>query len=262
MTIHKSHFYHKLTRKYVDLFGDMFNNIQIVRYHNDGTEGSRERVPIAYARKERFFTRTEEDPTLQKAISVKIPRMGFEILNFTPDTSRRLNPLRKMRAAKSGGGVAYDYNPVPWDIEFGLYLLVKEQDVASQVMEQILPFFNPDQTITGAMLPAIDIKQDIPVILNGVSNTDTYEGDSQDQRIVQWEFTFTMKAYFYGPVRAGDIIRHTDINIYSDPELTDKTVNVHTDLVSTGSPTIPVDELTPDDPYGYLTVITEYGTSG
>lgn len=215
-----SPFYHQLTRKAVVLFGRLFDDIILVRKSNTtGKEMNRFQVPIVYAPKEKMITRTLSDPDLLKQIQVILPRMSFEITGITYDASRKQNSL--LRAAKSNTAthVTSSYMGVPYDITFSLNIYARNIDDGTQIVEQILPFFNPDFTVTTNMIPDLGALKDIPIILNNVSNNIEYEGNFDSIRYVYWTLNFTMKMYYYGPISYPKIIRTVYANIYNDPKL-------------------------------------------
>jgi len=215
-----AHFYHQLTRKAVVLFGRLFDDITIIRKNDQtGKETSRFLVPIVYSPKEKMVTRLFSDPDLLKSIAISLPRMSFEITGISYDATRKQNSL--LRAAKSNTTthVTASYMGVPYDITFALNIYARNIDDGTHIIEQILPFFNPDFTITTNMIPDLGAIKDIPVILNSVANDIEYEGNYDSVRYVNWTLTFTMKMHYYGPISYPKIIRTVYANIYNDPSL-------------------------------------------
>lgn len=215
-----SHFYHQLTRKAVILFGRLFDDITLIRKNDQtGKETSRFLVPIIYAPKEKMVTRILSDPDLLKSVGVILPRMSFEITGISYDATRKQNSL--LRAAKSNTStrVTASYMGVPYDVTFALNIYARNIDDGTQIIEQILPFFNPDFTITTNMIPDLGALKDIPVILNSVANDIEYEGNYDSVRYVNWTLTFTMKLHYYGPISYPKIIRTVYTNIFNDPSL-------------------------------------------
>lgn len=213
-------FYFKLTRKYVILFGNMFNNISIVRRNRDTeAEVERAKVPILYAPKEKYVTRLRSDPNLERAVQVMLPRMSFELVGLSYDATRKQNSL--LRAAKSNTSTRMQsqYMGVPYDLNFELNIYTRNIDDGTQIIEQILPYFNPDYTVTINSVPEIGFLKDIPIILNSVSNVIEHEGTFDAVRYVSWTLNFTMKAYYFGPISPVKIIRKVITNIYNDPTL-------------------------------------------
>jgi hypothetical protein len=214
------YFYHKLTRKYVILFGNMFNNISLVRKNTEtNAEIERFKIPIIYAPKEKYYARLQSDPDLARELQVSLPRLSFEMVGIAYDPSRKQNSLLKTAAASTSTAVASQYMGVPYDLNFELNLYTRNIDDGTHVIEQILPYFNPDYTSTVNLIPEIGFLKDIPIILNSVTNNIEHEGNFDAIRFVTWTLRFTMKAYYYGPVSDQGIIRKIDANIYNDPSL-------------------------------------------
>ena len=177
-------FYHETMRKVVVSFGTMFNNIQLVRKDNDGNIIQTMKVPLAYGPRGKFLVRLDADADLgSKTSSITLPRIGFEINNLSYDPARKLNRVQKFRKVKGDNADQLDtqYMPVPYNLDFDLYILAKQSDDALQIVEQILPYFQPDYTITMNDMAAMGIKKDVPVILNSISYEDDYQGEFQNR---------------------------------------------------------------------------------
>lgn len=213
-------FYYRILRKYVTLFGTLFNNITFVRYEkNYTTEIQRIKVPLSYAPKDKMVTRYLSDPDLFKSTQVTLPRISFEIANITYDKDRKQNSLLKMAAPGSGTSAKSQYMGVPYNIDFDLIVYAKNVDDGNQIIEQILPYFNPDFTLTINPVPEVGFLKDIPIILNSVDQNVQYEGNFDSVRYVFWTLRFTLKGYFFGPVMTPKIIRKSIVNIFNDPSL-------------------------------------------
>lgn len=213
-------FYHQLTRKAVVLFGRLFDDIIMKRVNNqNGKEFNRFTVPVIYSPKEKMVTRIFSDPDLQKSIQIILPRMSFEITGIAYDATRKQNSLLKAARANTATRVNSMYMGVPYDITFALNIYARNIDDGTQIVEQILPFFNPDFTVATNMVPDLGFIKDVPVILNSVTNNIEYEGNFDSVRYVNWTLTFTMKMYYYGPISYPKIIRTVYANIYNDPSL-------------------------------------------
>ena len=209
-------FYNRTIRKLVVGFGNLFNNITLVRYNPDNSEAERFIVPIAYAAKEHYVQRLEADYNLDKKVQMTLPRLSFEMTGLRYDASRKQNTNVK-NFAQTSDGVVGQYNPVPYDLTFNLYLYVRNIEDGTQVIEHIIPYFTPDYTIKLNMIPEMGIVKEVPIILNDVSQDITYEGDrSSDPRMIIWTLSFTVKANFYGPVSKTGIIKTSITNIYND----------------------------------------------
>jgi hypothetical protein len=216
-----AHFYHKLIRKYVVLFGNMFNNILLVRTDKDNNaELERFKIPILYAPKEKYYARLQSDPDLQRELQISLPRLSFEMTGLTYDATRKQNSLLKAAAANTSTKATMQYIGVPYDLSFELNLYTRNIDDGAHVVEQILPYFNPDYTITTNLIPELGFERDIPIILKSVRNNIEHEGNFDAVRFVTWTLEFTMKVHFFGPVSTPKIIRKIDTNIYNDPRLT------------------------------------------
>ena len=214
------HFYFSLTRKYVVAFGNMFNNVSMIRTNRDTKEElERIKVPLVYAHKEKYFARLNTDPDLFKATQVTLPRMSFELMGMTYDPSRKQNSLLRSGKANTATRISSQYMGVPYDLEFELNIYARNIDDGTHIIEQILPYFNPDYTVTVNVIPEIGFLKDVPIILNSVTNSVEHEGNFDAIRYVTWRLTFTMKANYYGPISTPKIIREVNTNIYNDPSL-------------------------------------------
>jgi hypothetical protein len=207
--------YNRVIRKIVVGFGDLFNNITLVRYKNDGTETERFIIPIAYDSKERYVMRLQDDPDLDKKVQVTLPRMSFEMTGLSYDSSRKQNTNVK-NIAGGGLGAITQYNPVPYNFDFSLYLYVRNIEDATQVIEHILPYFTPDYTIKVNMIPEMGIIKEVPVILNSTDHEIIYEGDrEQSTRMVIWTLKFTVKGFIFGKTSTTGLIQNSITNIYN-----------------------------------------------
>lgn len=235
--MNNQYFYHRLTRKYVVLFGNMFNNISIIRKDkDDNTEIERFKVPIIYAPKEKYFARLQSDPDLSRELQVSLPRMSFEIASISYDSSRKQNSLLRVANGTTASGVNSQYMGVPYDIEFELNLYSRNIDDGTHVVEQIFPYFNPDYTFSANLIPEIGVVRDFPLILNSVTNNIEHEGNFDAVRFVTWTLRFTLKAYYYGPVSTPKIIRKVDTNIYNDPSIkAGYIIRINTDTGNSGT---------------------------
>ena len=210
-------FYHETMRKVVVAFGTIFNNINIVRVNNSGAVTQSMKVPLAYGPKQKFLTRLREDPNLNKKVALTLPRMGFEISGISYDSSRKLNSIQKIKKTNSsseGKTMSSQYMPVPYNMDFELVVMAKSSDDALQIVEQILPFFQPDYTITLNDNTAMGTTRDVPIVLQDVSYDDQYEGDFQSRRVIIWTMNFEMKTYLYGSIGKSEIIRDVRARTY------------------------------------------------
>lgn len=215
-----AYFYYQLTRKYVILFGNMFNNITLKRVNRDtDIEIERFKVPIVYAPKEKYYARLRADPDLNRPIQTVLPRMSFELTGFRYDPSRKQNSLLRSAKGSTTTGVKSQYMGVPYDLTFELQIYSRNVDDGTHVVEQILPYFNPDYTITIDSIPELGFLKDVPIVLESVNNQIEHEGNFDAVRFVTWTLSFTMKAYYYGPIATPKIIRKSITNIYNDETL-------------------------------------------
>ena len=166
-------FYHETIRKVIVAFGTMFNEISIIRKNNSGVVIQSMKVPLAYGPRQKFLARLNEDPNLTKQVAVTLPRIGFEIQNISYDATRKLNRVQKFKKVKGSDAKRLDtqYMPVPYNLDIQLYILSKSSDDALQIVEQILPYFQPDYTITINDMVDMGIKRDVPMILNSIGLT-------------------------------------------------------------------------------------------
>lgn len=215
----KQHFYHRVTRKLVVAFGTMFNNLRLVRYNKAGTvEIERVTVPLSYAGKEKFYARITQDPTLNKEIMMTLPRMAFELTAITYDPLRKVSSHIDLFAPNSNGQLK-KVKSAPYNFDFTLSIYVRNTEDGTQIIEQILPYFSPDYTVTIDFLGLNNLKVDVPFILNNVSyevSNDT--GSGEDTRMIIWTLTFTAKAYLYGLIDGdgGKLIKKVTANVYND----------------------------------------------
>ena len=197
-----NYFYNETVRKTVIAFGTLFNNISIKKFANDGKTISMLKVPIAYGPMQRFLARIEQQQNFDDNVALTLPRLSFEMSSFTYDTTRKASPITKftMKSPNSKTKVKKMYLPVPYDIGFRLSFATKLQDDSLQIIEQILPFFQPSYAVTINMLEGVEEKRDIPFTLRNVSFTDEYEGDFSNRRFIQYDLDFVCKTYFYQEV--------------------------------------------------------------
>lgn len=209
-------FYHDTIRKYVILFGTLFNDVFIVK--GDGVDTNQTiKVPISYGPKQKFVVRLTQDPNLNKPVAIQLPRMGFEMTRISYASERKLPTINKLSVQDPSNPdrLAYQYMPVPYDIDFSLYVFVKQARDGTRILEQILPFFTPDWTATLNLDNTMQHKYDIPVILNSVSSEDSYEGNFEQRRAIIWTLNFTLKGYIFGPTRKSKSIKTSVINLYN-----------------------------------------------
>ena len=281
-------FYHETIRKYIILFGTLFNDIYIQRNNNSGTNIQTFKIPISYAPRDKILSRLDTDPNLNRQVAVTLPRMSFEMSAMTYDPDRKLNTIQKNVAlvkrsdgnenAEERSNLKSTYNPVPYTMNFSLFIYVKNAEDGTKILEQILPFFTPDWTATVNLLPEMDFTYDIPTVLNSVSTEDIYEGDFTTRRALIHTLEFTMKGYVFGPVSKSGVITLANTNFFIDdrdatPGSSNtivETIDTKPGLLANGSPTsnatltIGRDQIDANDNFGYvhsLTPIDDQDTS-
>ena len=208
--------YNRVIRKLVIGFGNLFDEVTLVRYNPDNTEAERFIVPIAYAAKELYVQRLLFDPDLDKKVAMTLPRMSFEMTGMQYDVSRKQNTNTK-NFTNTSSGVAAQYNPVPYNFDFSLYLYVRNTEDGTQLLEHIIPFFTPDYTIKLNLIPDLGVVKEVPVILNNVSSEIDYEGDRNNPtRMIIWTLNFTVKGFIFGSYTTPKLIRTSITKILDD----------------------------------------------
>jgi hypothetical protein len=223
-------FSYNTLRRYVALFGTLFNDIWIYRKDNDGNVKQTMKVPLTYSPREKLLARVEgmesdRDP-LRQPFAITLPRMGFEITGFSYAAERKLPTINRfIREDLSDNSKIrkYQYNPVPYDIQFALSVFVKNTNDGTMIIEQILPFFTPEWTTTVQLVDDPRIVLDVPLVINDVSQDDVYEGSFEERRSLIWTMNFTMKGFFFGPTKRQGIItlantQFLDATLFEDIE--------------------------------------------
>lgn len=209
-------YYHGIIRKCIVGFGSLFSDIYIDRREGDSVTGTviqRLQIPLAYAPKEKWIVRLEQDPTLENNVYTTLPRMSFEIIGYNYDPSRKVNRMQQIKCGDGTGSVSTMYTPVPYNIDLSLYILTKTQEDGLQIIEQILPTFTPEYTLTLNAVPDMNVKLDVPIVLNSVSVQDDYDGDFQTRRFVTHTLSFQMKMNLFGPISGQSIIDTVNANV-------------------------------------------------
>lgn len=205
-----SYFYNETTKRAVSIFGTMFNNITIKEVKTDGTVINVQKVPISYGPKKRWLARLQQDPKARdgNVSAISLPRMSFEISGIEYDSTRQQNKLIRNNKSLTGSTTQrnYQYMPAPYNLSFDLSIVSNNVTEALQIVEQILPYFQPEYTVAMKMIDSMEDTRDVPIVLNNVSYEDNYEESFDSRRIVQYTLNFTMKLYFFGPVTSGKVI--------------------------------------------------------
>jgi len=261
-------FYHGTLRKYVVVFGNMFNGIYVQRFNQNDERIQTLKVPIAYGPKEKFLVRLSQDPNFDQDIAISLPRIGFEMTGINYASDRKLPSAHKnVKISRTDNtNVTTQYRPVPYNIQFQMSVFVKNADDGTQILEQILPYFQPEWTNNINLIPDMDLVYDVPCILNDVSVEDTYEGDFSTRRSLIWNLGFTMKGYIFGPISTTGIIRRSVVNYRADSPIADPSLKatITPGLTAQGTPTsntalsVDVNTIEADDDYGFAKTLTEY----
>lgn len=261
-------YYHTLIKKYVIIFGTLFNNIHVHRFENR-VLAQDIKVPISYGPREKFLARVESNPTGTAKVATILPRMSFQItgMNYAPD--RKLitsTPIFAKNTGSPHGNVLKKvYQPVPYDLKFTLSIMSKTTDDANRIIEQILPYFTPEWTVSARLMEQFPNITDIPVILDSVDLTDDYDQEFTERRTLVYTLNFTMKCYFYGPVTASKIIKITNIDMHvpTESKETLERITVQPGMDANGHPTTSLSEtityfnINEDDDYDYIVTITD-----
>ena len=205
-------FYHQTIRKYVALFGTLFNDINIEKKDSGGNVLSRQKVPIAYGPKQKFLTRINQDASLDRQVAIQLPRLGFEMTGMAYDPVRKLNTIGSLTHKESVNGernVKKMFNPSPYIFDFSLYAFVENAEDGTQILEQILPFFTPEFNVTVNIITDMGISIDIPIVIQSATSEDSYEGEFSARRTIIWTISFMMKGFIYPDIKTGQKIIKT-----------------------------------------------------
>ena len=212
-----TYFYHEITRKTVIAFGTLFNDIYVRHEDGAGNDISEMKVPVSYGPRQKFLARIQQQPELNKATQITLPRMSFEISSIQYDPTRKSGITQTFKA-KDGEQMKKVFMPVPYNLGFELNILTKLQDDGLQILEQILPFFQPGFTLSVDLVKSIGEKRDIPMVLQSITQQDDYEGDFATRRALIYTLQFTAKTFMFGPIAdtPEGLIRKVQLDYYSD----------------------------------------------
>ena len=261
-------YYNQVIRRYVVMFGTLFNDIIVQRFNKAGQRIQALKVPTAYGPKEKFLVRITQDPELTNQSQVSLPRMGFEMtgMQYMPErklssTQRRINTVG---TSGSNNSIKTVYTPVPYDFNFSLSVFVKNADDGVQILEQILPFFTPEWTTTLKIIAEMNIKHDVPTVLQSVTTEDAYDGDFETRRSLIYNLDFLVKGYIYGPIKKSGIIKRTLVDFINsaNTELQEgkriEKITITPGLDANGNPTanssqsISIDNISANDNFGFV----------
>ena len=267
---------HDSLRKYIIVFGTVFNDIYINRLDNNEEVRQTLKIPLTYGPKDKVLARLEQNPQMDNQVGIVLPRISFEMTSLEYDPTRKLNTLNKLTKQSATAGtddeVKYQYQPVPYDMQFEMNILVKNAEDGTRIVEQIVPYFTPDFTVSVNLVPEVDGARDIPIILNSITSQDQYEGSFEQRRALIWTLSFTMKGWLYGPTKKSKLIKLAETTFRLPEDVTTGnttnttstvTVAVRPGLTANGQPTsnaaasIPYDEIISTDDYGFINTITE-----
>lgn len=242
-----TYFYHQIIRKTVTAFGTLFNDIYIEHKNSSDVGISQMKVPLGYGPMQKFLARIEQQSELNKAIQITLPRISFEMTSIQYDPTRKANVTQTFKTCGNGDTIKKVYMPVPYNIGFQLNIMTKLQDDALQIVEQILPNFQPSFNLTVDLVDSIGEKRDIPVVLDSVSFTDDYEGDYSTRRTLIYTLNFTAKTYLFGPIAdsTDGLIRKVQVDMYASTDTKTAKREMRYTLVPD-----PIDA-GPDDDFGF-----------
>ena len=257
-------------RKSVTVFGNMFNDIKIVRYDANKKVIQTIPVPITYARKSKMVSLHERDHITTKVQS-QLPVISFMMTSITYGSDRKTSSINKNKVKIDPQIMNVQFAEIPYNLDFELYIMAKSYDDAAQIVEQIIPYFQPSFTPTVKMVPELDLSYDLKTTLTGLAIQDDFEGSTEEQGFVLWTLNFTMNSYFFGPTQKQGVIKRAIVDLVSVPgsgEVTGEDVEkfgrssritTTPGLTADGQPTtlkensIPYTEIEIDDPYGFVT---------
>lgn len=230
------YFYHEILRRTVVSFGSLFNNMSIKHKNNDNETVSIIKVPLSYGPTQKFLARLNQSANLNKPVQITLPRMSFEFTGLTYDSTRKSTTTQYFteKSAQDGTEIKKAYLPVPYNMQFELSIMSKLNDDALQIVEQILPYFQPAYTMTVNLVDTINEKRDIPVILENITMQDDYEGDFNTRRVLIYTLRFTAKTYLFGPLSSAtkDIIKKSSVGYIAG----DYTTTPSRDIVYSAEP--------------------------
>lgn len=214
-----TYFYHEILRKTIIAFGTLFNNIEIKHKDTSGNGFSQLKVPIAYGPMQKFLARIEQSPNLRKEVAITLPRMAFEMVGISYDPTRKSSTMQTFKVVdQNNNKITKAFMPVPYNVNIRLSIMTKLNEDALQIVEQILPYFQPHFNLTINLVEQIGETRDIPMVLNSIQMDDDYEGDFTTRRSLVYTLDFTAKTYLFGPVDTGNdsIIKKVQVDYYTN----------------------------------------------
>ena len=216
-----TYFYHEILRKTVIAFGTLFNDIEIKHKDKSGNGFSQLKVPIAYGPMQKFLARIEQSPNLRKEVAITLPRMAFEMVGISYDPTRKSSTMQTFKVVdQNNKKITKSFMPVPYNVNIRLSIMTKLNEDALQIVEQILPYFQPHFNLTINLVEQIGETRDIPMVLNSIQMDDDYEGDFTTRRSLVYTLDFTAKTYLFGPVDTGNdnIIKKVQVDYYTNTD--------------------------------------------
>ena len=211
--------YNKIIRKCVIGFGTLFNNIEVRKENKDGSVYSRMKVPLAYGPRQKFLARLEQQADLNQKVAITVPRLSFEMTGIEYDSSRKLAPTTLTLKPDGANAVKKQMTPVPYNLNFELNVISKTNDEALEILEQIVPVFQPSYQMTIKLVDDMADYRDIPIVLNSITYSDDYEGSFDDKKITLITMNYTVKSYIFGPVGTAGPIKKAKIDYRTDVDL-------------------------------------------
>lgn len=213
-----TYFYHEIIRKTIVGFGTLFNNVHIRHLNRDGSIVDETKVGLSYGPSQKFLAKIQQQAELAKSVAITLPRMSFEMIGIQYDPTRKTGITQTFKTCDDEGNVKKVYMPVPYNITFELNIFSKLNDDALQIIEQILPFFQPSFNLTIDLIDSIGEKRDIPIELDNIDFQDDYEGDFNTRRALIYTLRFTAKTYMFGPIAdsSDGLIRKVQADLYAD----------------------------------------------
>lgn len=258
-------------RKYSVIFGALFNDVFVIRLDSSSNEVQRLKVPIGYGPKEKFLARVNSNPdgTHIGKPAISLPRMAFQMMGMEYDSSRKLISTHRVSTpiANNASAMLATYNPVPYNIHYNLWVMVKSATDGTRIVEQILPIFKPQYTVTADILPAMQLEHDIPIVLNSCTISDDYEGNWEKRRQLIWELNFTVKGFVYGQQVSTGLIKLAQTSIFATTSVSNvasfEVISVQPGLTANGLPTtkigetIPYSQINKNDDWAYIVQIDD-----
>ena len=214
------YFYHEIIRRTIIGFGTLFNDIEIRHSDDNGNVQSRMKVPLAYGPMQKFLAKIEQQPNLKGRPAITLPRMSFEMTTLSYDPTRKASITQTFKTCNTGqlGDIKKVYMPVPYNIGFQLSIATKLNDDMLQIIEQILPYFQPGLNISLNLVDSIGEKRDVPIILENINMTDDYEGSFDNRRAMISTLQFTAKVYLFGAIadNSDALIKRVVVDYHDD----------------------------------------------